>query len=202
MSEKKGVYTAYTENNNFLILKVSKLYLKPGDKIADITYGKGTFWKDIDLSQFKLSPSDIRTCPESPYDFRDLPYDDDSFDVVVFDPPYAHNPGNMIVNPAYQNKETTKGFYHKDIINLYKEGMEESFRIVKKGGFVFVKCQDEIETSKQRYSHIEIFNIAEELGFYGKDLFVLVRKVFPVIQHKNQKHARKNHSYLWIFQKK
>jgi len=23
----------------------------------------------------------------------------------------------------------------------------------------------------------------------------------PGIQHKNQKHARKNHSYLWVFQK-
>jgi len=196
-----GVYTAYIGNNDILFEEVAKLYLCIGDKIADITWGKGVFWKNIDLSKYFLSKSDLITCPDSPYDFKNLPYNNEEFDKVVFDPPYAHNPGNMIVNNSYKNKETTKGFYHKDIIELYKKGMEESYRILKKNGILFVKCQDEIETSKQKYSHIEIFNIANKIGFYSKDFFVLLRLNKPVIQYKKQKHARKNHSYLWVFQK-
>ena len=79
--------------------------------------------------------------------------------------------------------------------------MLESERILKEQGFLFVKCQDEIESGYQRWSHIEIYNIAMLLGFYGKDLFILKSFSNPGIQNKNQQHARKNHSYLWIFQK-
>lgn len=60
---------------------------------------------------------------------------------------------------------------------------------------------DEIESSIQRWSHIELYEIALRLKFYAKDLFVLTQKSRPCIQHKKQQHARKNHSYLWVFKK-
>lgn len=197
-----GIYTCYQDNNDFLFKELAPLYFKEGDKIADVTFGKGVFWKKLDTLKYDFNPSDLLTVPEHPYNFKDLPYCDDDFDVVIFDPPYAHNPGNMIINDSYKNKETTKGFYHDDIIQLYREGMTEAYRILKKNGYLFVKCKDEIESSKQRRSQIEIWHIAlDELKMTDKDLFVLRQKVNPVIQYKNQKHARKNHSYLWVFKK-
>lgn len=33
------------------------------------------------------------------------------------------------------------------------------------------------------------------------DLFLLVRRNYPVVRGI-QKHARKNHSYLWVFRKR
>jgi hypothetical protein len=39
------------------------------------------------------------------------------------------------------------------------------------------------------------------MGLYAIDLFVVTQKVNPVVQHKKQKHSRKNHSYLWVFVK-
>lgn len=199
--ELKGTYSAHVGDNKFLVSHVANMYLKEGDSVADVTYGKGTFWKDIDQSKYNLYFSDILTCDNAKYDFRDLPYPDNKFDVVVLDPPYCHNPGRMIVEANYKNSETTRGMYHEDIINLYKEGMIEAIRITKPNGYVWVKCQDEVETSFQRWSHIELYNIATKLGLFAKDLFVLVQKNYPFIQHKIQKHARKNHSYLWIFKK-
>ena len=131
-----------------------------------------------------------------------LPYEDSFFDVVVIDPPYAHNPGSIFCESRYQNKATTSGLYHKDVIELYRQGMIEAKRILKQSGQLWVKCKDEIESSKQKWSHIEIFDSAiRELGFYGKDKFVLTPSTPPIIQHFPQQHARKNHSYLWIFQK-
>ena len=203
--ENDGIYTTYICNNDLLLEKASRLYFKDGMKIADTTWGKGVFWKLIDRKKYDFYKSDLITCPESPYDFTNLPkdiYSDESFDVVVFDPPYAHNPGRMIVNKNYKNAETTKGFYHKDIIELYRKGMKEGVRILKKGGVLLVKCRDEVESSVQKRSHIELWNIAiNELSLTDEDLFVLMQKTFPKIQYLPQKHARKNNSFLWVFRK-
>ena len=195
------IYTSYTGDNNFLIKEVSDLFLKDGYKVADVTYGRGVFWKSIDTSKYDFLPSDLQTCPDARYDFRKLPYKSDSLDVVVFDPPYVHNPGNFIMNDRYQNKETTKGMYHKDIINLYRQGMGEAMRVLKVGGTLWVKCKDEVESSIQRWSHVEILLTANRMGLYGLDLFVLTQQRLPILQHTKQNHARKNHSYLWVFLK-
>jgi len=198
---KCGIYSALIGDNSDLVKEIANLYFKDGFKIADVTYGKGVFWKKINLSKYDFYPSDIRTCPESNYDFRKLPYGDGEFDILVLDPPYAHNPGKMLINDSYLNKETTKGFYHKDIIQLYIEGMAEGLRVLKNNGLMLIKCQDEIETSKQKISHIEIYDYAFRLKMDVEDLFILVQNKYPYIQHKEQKHARKNHSYMWIFKK-
>lgn len=46
-------------------------------------------------------------------------------------------------------------------------------------------------------------NEAIKIGFYPKDLFILLAKnrVTADWQVKNQKNARKFHSYFWVFQK-
>ena len=51
-------------------------------------------------------------------------------------------------------------------------------------------------------SHIYIHNMAVDIGFYPKDLFVLNAKNRVISgKHKNQQHARKFHSYFWVFEK-
>jgi len=200
-AESKEMYSIVIGNNSDLIKHVANLYLQNEDKIADITYGKGAFWRKVDLSQYDFHPSDLITCPKTRYDFRKLPYADNSFDVVVFDPPYAHNPGKMIVDDNYKNAKTTKGLYHNDILELYREGMQESYRILKPNGTLWVKGQDEVESGYQRWSHVEHLLMALDMGMYGKDLFILGQNKNPVIQNKKQQHARKKHSYLWIFKK-
>jgi len=195
------VFSSIVGNNADLIYEVAKLYLRPGDRIADVTYGKGVFWRKIDTSKYEMFVSDLLTVPERLYDFRNLPYSDNYFDVVVLDPPYSHNPGYMIVDANYHNRETTKGFYHDDIIRLYRDGIIEAYRVLKPGGLLWVKCKDEIESGIQRMSHTDVRICAEDVGFFIQDFFVMVQSRRPVVQHHRQLHARKNHSYLWIFKK-
>jgi SAM-dependent methyltransferase len=201
LAEKIMIYSSVIGNNAHLFEQVVKFYIRPGQRVADVSYGKGVFWRKVDLSQFDFYPSDIITCPQTPYDFCDLPYDDNSFDVVVFDPPYVHNPGRLIVDANYKNRQTTRGMYHDDILELYGRGMAEACRILKPGGLLWVKCKDEVESSTQRWSHIEIFLEAINLGFYARDIFILIQTQNPIVQFKSQQHSRKNHSYLWIFEK-
>ena len=166
-----------------------------------MTYGKGVFWRNIDVGQYDFHPSDLRTCPTAKYDFRRLPYKSEMFHIVVFDPPYIHNPGRLYCEGNYRNSETTGGLNHVGIMRLYGEGMKEGHRILKPGGLLLVKCMDEIESGRQRWTHIEIREIARRLNMVAQDLFILIRQHPPLIQWR-QKHARKNHSYMWVFEKR
>lgn len=77
-------------------------------KILDVTCGSRTIWfnkahpaalycdkRDVDfINEFGISSKSERTCkvhPDVQCDFTDLPFDDDSFSLVVFDPPHLLN---------------------------------------------------------------------------------------------------------------
>ena len=54
----------------------------------------------------------------------------------------------------------------------------------------------------QHLTHVELINRYSEIGFYAKDLFVIVRSNRPAMSRvMRQVHARKNHSYFLIFVK-
>ncbi len=147
---KQAVYTSHQGNNAQLMREIANLYFEPGMSIADVTYGKGVFWRQIDISQYQFCPSDLITCPGAAFDFRKLPYGNHSLNIVVFDPPYTHDPGKMFFERNYQNRATTRGFRHANIIDLYRDGMTEAHRVLKPKGLLLVKCKDEIESSKQQ----------------------------------------------------
>ena len=81
--------------------------------------------------------------------------------------------------------------------------MKEAYRILKDDGILIFKCQDKVSSGKQYMSHAFIMDEAVKIGFYPKDLFILLAKNRLVAdwQTKNQKNARKFHSYFWVFQK-
>lgn len=187
------IYTVCQGRNSGLIKNVTKLYFNEGDKVADVTYGKGAFWREIDLSKYEVVGTDLKTGT----DFRKLPYENNSFNHSVIDPPYARITNLKGMVDCYN---TTRFTTHEEIIKLYEDGLKELVRITKDNGYILCKCQDEICGGKQRWSHIEILDIANKLGLYAKDLFILVNNSKPKPIHKQQ-HARKTHSYLWIFQK-
>ncbi|RIU06947.1 class I SAM-dependent methyltransferase [Mycobacteroides abscessus] len=194
-------------NNAALIDMLAKLYVPDGLVVRDVTWGKGAFWKATDTRRFDLQGSDIADHIGGHdgivrADFRALPDEDESADLVVLDPPYIHNPGKHVTDSRYNNAATTKGLSHADIRELYRAGMAEAVRVLRPGGQLWVKCKDEIESGKQQWSHIEIHSDAVELGYYARDLFVLVPpSKSPQARWNTQKHARKVHSYLWVFDK-
>lgn len=188
----EAIYTVHTGNNAGLISKVVNLYFKEGDTVADVTYGRGAFWREVNTKKYEVVGTDLKTGT----DFRCLPYGNEVFDHGVIDPPYARTGlGDMM--KCYN---TSRASTHSEIMELYGAGLRELYRVIKPNGFILVKCQDEVYGCKQRWSHIEIKDIAEELGLYARDMFVLVNTKTPKVHH-NQKHARKNHSYLWVFEK-
>jgi hypothetical protein len=202
--------SVHFSNNAALIAQVAEFYIKDGARVADVTYGRGAFWRKTDISRFDFRPTDLmpNLDVDPPHakkaDFRRLPYSNASLHLVVFDPPYMANAGaHSQVENEYRNFATTRAMSHDEILNIYTQGMAEAKTVLIPNGMLWVKCKDKIVGKKQRWSFIEIKDIAEkQLGFYAKDQYIVV----PTSRTYHQRmqpihHACKIHSYLWIFVK-
>jgi len=193
----KPVEALIRGGNADLIKQVAHLYAAdPSLQIADVTFGRGAFWKKT--PHLNVTGSDLLTVPDRPYDFRDLPYDDASFDIVVLDPPYLSSRGAHFTDERYRNAETTKGLLYEDIRRLYRLGIIEAARVARCQ--VWVKCKDQVSGQRQRWLHHHILTDAEEIGLVGRDLFILdATSRVPNGRWDIQHHARKPHSFLWVF---
>jgi tRNA G10 N-methylase Trm11 len=169
------------------------MYVKQGAKIADVTYGNGVFWRNVDTATYNLCRSDIQTG----VDFRHLPYTDASFDAVVLDPPYMNGGANVkdSINKCYKNDGNMS---HENVMALYLAGILEARRVLVRKGILFVKCQPAVADHKQKMTHVQIVTVFPMIGFQIEDEFVLRQTVVPLMRHKTQQHARKNHSYLLV----
>ena len=206
--------SAHIGGNADLFPRILALHVPNGAIIADVTYGGGVFWKNVPDGKYRLKATDISTG----VDCRCLPYDDASLDCVVLDPPYMEGffrrkdkqKAGSGTHAAFRNyysngDERPEGSakWHQAVSDLYFKAGKEAHRVLKDFGVLIVKCQDEVSANQQWLTHVEIFNEYISLGFYCKDLFVVVRNNRPVIARlKKQVHARKNHSYFMIFVKR
>ena len=186
------ILTAVTGTNADLIPEIFSLHVAKGSVVADVTYGRGVFWRNIDASQYNLLKSDL----SQGVDFSRLPYADRSIDVLILDPPYMHGGATVkeSINKCYKNNNTS----HESVIRLYTSGILEAARVLKSKGKIIVKTQDEIESGVQRWSHVEVMQILTMLGFRLLDMFVLVQSTLPAMRESYQKTARKNHSYAIV----
>jgi hypothetical protein len=201
------VVSAYVEGNDQVFPKILDLYVSKKSIVADVTYGKGVFWRNIPTDNYDLRATDIT----NGVDCRALPYKNNEIDCVVLDPPYMHTPGGSAhtIHTAFEqhyrnnatgNNTTTK--YHDAVLELYEDAGKEAFRVLKGKGVFIVKCQDEICSNRQRFTHIEIIQTYSQIGFVAEDLFVIVRNNKPGVSRTiKQVHARKNHSYFLVFWK-
>jgi len=83
VSTSDVILTSHRNNNSVVFTEIYKLSLSSCSRIADVTYGQGVFWREIDTSAFNFLPTDLKTG----VDFRSLDYPEDHLDAVVFDPP-------------------------------------------------------------------------------------------------------------------
>lgn len=207
------ILSAHVSGNADIFPQILALHVPQGSKIADTTYGGGVFWKKVDLTKYELLATDI----SEGVDCRNLPYTDESLDAAVLDPPYmegllrsnkAHKAGggsHSAFRNYYSNgDEVNEGGpkWHAAVTDLYYRAGAEAHRVLKPRGVYIVKCQDEVSANRQWLTHVEIINYYEKLGFYAKDIFIVVRQnKAGIARLKKQVHARKNHSYFLVFLK-
>ncbi len=204
------VVSAYVSGNADVFPQILDLHVPRGSRVADVTYGGGVFWRNVNLSEYTLISSDIA----DGVDCRALPYEAESLDAVVLDPPYMegllrvnsdHKAGggtHSAFREYYSNgdEQSVGPKWHAAVTDLYYKAGAEAYRVLREDGVLIVKCQDEVSANRQWLTHVEIINHYQALGFYTKDLFVTVRQNRVGISRLlKQVHARKNHSYILVF---
>jgi hypothetical protein len=206
------IVSSHVAGNADVFPHVLALHVPKGSTVADVTWGKGVFWKNVPKKDYVLHATDLQTGT----DCRELPYADTSHDCVVLDPPYMEGlyrrakthlagAGNFAAfRRHYSNGKATNGGprWHAAVTDLYFSAGREAYRVLRDEGILIVKCQDEVSANRQRLTHVEIINEYAKIGFYAKDLFVVVRVNRPSMSRVlRQEHARKNHSYFLVFVK-
>ncbi|MCR1287886.1 class I SAM-dependent methyltransferase [Shouchella clausii] len=123
-------------------------------KILDACCGSRMFWFDkshedaiyMDNRELSTTLCDGRTLEVKPDvlgDFRDMPFDDDSFYLVVFDPPHLLKAGEE----SWLAKKY--GILSVDWKVDIKRGFEECMRVLKpNGALIFKWNEDQIKTSE------------------------------------------------------
>lgn len=172
----------------------------------DCTYSKGNFWKGLPQPKNKsdLFPVDNSIIQASS---ENLPFGEKSMKSIMYDPPFVvagktfkeNKEGSSIIAKrfwGYPSYDELKNNYHKSLVELY--------RVCQDGGHLVFKCQDTVSGGKNHFTHVMVMNMAMEIGFYPRDLFILLAKMrinsFGTKWTK-QEHARKYHSYFWVFEK-
>lgn len=187
-------------NNAELMVDCRELgYVTDDDYVADVTYGLGRFWNLWTPPMLCASDIDAAKSPSGEsVDFTALPYTAGEFDTVVFDPPYKLSGTSRVSSdPGYGI-----GRYMplQDRMNLIMAGVDEAARVVRDGGHVLVKCQDQVVSGKVVW---QTHDIVEYASFCRLDLVDMlhVQAYRPQPEGTAQIHARRDYSTLLVFKK-
>lgn len=184
-----------------IIQNIISLYIPSGQIDCDPTYSKGIFYKNASFNspkyKFDLYP---QTDDVQQADCRRLPLSDNSLDSIMFDPLFLattgkslmSNDGNNIINKRF-------GVYpsEPELHRMYQDSLKEFWRLLKPSGILIFKCQDKISSGKQYMTHVYTINMAEEIGFYTLDLFVLGVENRLVADWQKTKNTQEN--FIVIF---
>tara|TARA_R110002020_G_scaffold291708_2_gene507072 strand:- start:1226 stop:1858 length:633 start_codon:yes stop_codon:yes gene_type:complete len=188
-------------NEQELIRDILYLHCEGRAIELDPTYSIGNFYKKgltKPLYKFDIQPQIkgvVKSCSTK------LPLNNESINVMMFDPPFMFEKRNR-ENTNIMNKRFS--MYHNGFNELekhYKGTLKEAYRIIKNNGCLIFKCQD-FTDSKTTLTHCFVNKWANEIGFYTKDLFILLSKGVIANNNITQRHARKYHSYFFVFIKK
>ena len=97
----------------------------------------------------------LKVNPDMVVDFRNLPFDDESFHLVVFDPPHMPTPGKNSWAEKYYGR--LDGNWREDLA----KGFDECMRVLKPSGTLIFKWNE----SKIKLAEVlKCFSIAPLLG--------------------------------------
>jgi SAM-dependent methyltransferase len=172
--------------------------------ILDATLNRGRFWRN---SRLPVIGMDLERShrPNVVGDNRQMPFADEVFDLVVYDPPHVPNQGK----DRSKDFNTRFGLVFKSPASsgynfsyLYPPFLAEAYRVLAPEGLVFAKIADYVHGHRFQWAHLEFVTAAAKAGFMPCDCIVKIRRG-PIIcpRWRNAHHARRQHCY-WIVLRK
>lgn len=198
------VLAAYAWRDNAHLIRdvvVPMGYLRKEWETLDVTYGKGAFWRlwqpDV------LEAHDLAT---TGMDFTNLPKEwKRRWKVTVLDGPYKLNgTSTPSVDARYGVEEYASP---KERIQLIYDGMMNCAYVTAPGGYMLVKCQDQVCGGKVHWQ-TRIFGSFNVFGFELVDRFDMLRQPRPQPPRtrkdgkpSTQQHAARNYSTLLVLRR-
>ena len=185
-------------DNADLIAAVAPIYLT--GSVLDVTYGRGTWWRTFRPHIF--GAHDIAT---DGVDFRHLPYADDTWDAVTFDPPYVESGSRATSSrPDFlhryglgiEREDRTKP---DDVRGAMLEGVAECCRVARR--FVLVKAMEYVAGPRFHDVPTAVVNRAGAEGWQLWDRIVhhTGGGIGGGYRIRTVKRAQRAHSYLLVF---
>lgn len=194
----------YGDDAELLELMLDFYPKNPPKDILDATVNEGRFWRES-MRHIVGMDIDPKVQPDIIADNRDMPCEDECFDVVVYDPPHIPN----------QGKDKSKDFNDRfglvvkspaecgyNLTHTFRPFLKEAYRVLRKDGMLFCKIADYVHGHRFQWAHVEVVVAAREIGFTACDCIVKVRKG-PITDPRWKKahHARRQHCYWLVFRK-
>jgi SAM-dependent methyltransferase len=173
-------------------------------RILDSTMNGGRFWRG---TKRKIVGMDIERShgPSVVGDNTTMPFEANSFDVIVYDPPHIPNQGKdkqKDFNTRFglglrSPKEHGYTFSH-----LFPPFVQDAYRVLKPEGILLCKITDYVHDHQYQWAHVDLIQAATAVGFRACDCIIKVRKG-PIIDPKWKvaHHSRRQHCYWLVFRK-
>jgi len=180
-----------------------EIHAVPNPRILDCTHNQGRMWRGL-----KYRPHSMDVDPlygtDTVASFTDMPFEDGSFDVVVFDPPHITDAGSGVVGAAeWGNRYGTLTTGRRlSISYLFTPFLTEAQRVLAAEGVVIAKIADQTHGGAYQWQQVDFVQAARDLGMTPCDMQIKVRKSGMVDpKWKNVYHVRKTHTF-WIVVRK
>jgi hypothetical protein len=89
----------------------------------------------------------------------------------------------------------------QDKHQLIRDGITEAARVLRVGGYLLLKCQDQVCSGRPRWQTIEFTNHAATVGFDLVDRFDRIGTTRPQPPGRIQRHAHGRPSTLLVLSK-
>ena len=202
LDDYRPISSVWTGTDSDLLETMLRFYpvIDP-DPILDATYNTGRIWGN---SQRPVVSMDIdpRYSTDIIADNRDMPVEDESFAVVVYDPPHVGPQGRDKSKKRFDVDfgATVECGKEQDwnLSYLYPPFLDEAMRVLKPDGLLLAKITDMVNNHRSKWPHCDFMQMADDAGFTVCDLIVKVREgPMKSTKWKRAHHARKRHCF-WI----
>lgn len=197
--------TLFYGSASFAFQKILKYYAMQHSRILDITYGKGRSWEGFQKStlsgEYQLVRLDVKKYDNFELDVvadhKLLPFRDETFDLIYYDPPYYFKEKirNYDITKQLYDEDAEVFWTEKDFFNSLSALKDEVPRVLTSNGKIICKIMDGYVGSIFFPSHFTVHK------FFSDKMKALGCFVVPIQREDNPSFIRANHIYYLVFQK-
>lgn len=196
------VIKSVSDNQNEILCNILRLYAKSNTFDCDLTFSVGNFYRQIDKPHFRF---DINPQTEGVKHLNEA-YDIPSYSLhsIVIDLPFIVNANSKGGFSEHSKIAKRFDFFtsETELYKTYDDMIKLAYDKLSYGGFLVVKLMDVCGPNGQIWISNYVQNKAKEFGFIHDDTFILIaRTKYLYSNGRQQRHARKYHSYFFVFRK-